>query len=209
MSTSRQNKAVAVTKAYYEKHAEHWVQSHANPFHDEKEFRILLKYLAPRASVIDIGCAGGVLVPLFLGIGRGLRYSGIDITKKFISIAQKRYPHLPFSVGDIADRRTLPRKKFDAFIARAILMHLPLELWDAALSNIEHLSKPRAYGYIVLPARRPPSLSADEDPRHFTLLPEKEQMILMQNRGWKIVKKFAHDSGPKKAHWIGYIVRLP
>jgi 2-polyprenyl-3-methyl-5-hydroxy-6-metoxy-1,4-benzoquinol methylase len=209
MSTSKQNKAVAGTKAYYEKYAAEWVRTHSDPFHDEKEFRILIQHLDPRASVIDIGCAGGVLVPLFLGIGKGLRYHGIDIAKKFISIAQNRYPQLPFSVGNVVDKKTLPRKRFDAFIARSVIMHLPLELWNVALENIEGLSKPNAYGYIVLPERRPPSITPSQDQRHFTLLPGKDQAAFMKGRGWKIIKKFIHDSGSHKARWIGYIVQLP
>jgi hypothetical protein len=88
-------------------------------------------------------------------------------------------------------------------------MHLPLELWDLAFENIEGLSKSRAYGYIVLPERRPPSLNPSEDTRHFTLLSGKDQISFMKDRGWKIIKKFTHDSGPGKAKWVGYIVRLP
>lgn len=209
MSTSRQNKEISVTKAFYEKNAEEWVRSHGDPFHDEKEFRILAKYLSPRASVLDIGCAGGVLVPLFLGIGRDFRYHGIDIAKNFIAIAKRRYPQLPFTVGNLVDKTTLPRKKFDAFIARSVIMHLPLEQWDVAFKNIEDISKSKSYGYIVLPERRPPSLNPTEDYRHFTLLSEKEQISFMKKRGWKIVKKFTRDQGPGKAHWIGYIVQLP
>ncbi|MFZ2253068.1 MAG: class I SAM-dependent methyltransferase [Minisyncoccia bacterium] len=209
MSISKQSKEIRVTKAYYEKNADVWTKTHSDSFHDEKEFRCLKEYINPKATVIDIGCAAGVLVPLFLGIGKGLRYSGLDIAKKFITIASRRYPHLPFTEGDIADRTTLPTKKFDAFIARSVLMHLPLPLWDTAFENIEHLTKHGAYGYLVLPASRPPSLSTNDDPRHFTLLTEKEQSDFFKKRQWKIVKKFKHATGPNKANWIGYVVQLP
>lgn len=200
---------VKKTKAYYEKYANVWIKTHADSFHDEKEFRVLVQYLTPKATVIDIGCAAGALVPLFLGIGRSLKYHGIDIAQKFIKIASERYPQLPFTEGNIADLTTLPKKKFDGFIARSIIMHLPLSLWDTAFANIEHITKTGAYGYIMLPAQRPPTVTPLDDPRHFTLLSEKEQIAYMKNRGWKIVKKFKHATGPTKAHWVGYIVQLP
>lgn len=206
---SKLAKEIRDTKAYYEKHADIWAHTHADSFHDEKEFRVLTQYLTPKASVIDIGCASGTLVPLFLGIGRGLRYHGIDIAKKFVKIATQRYPQLPFTEGNIVDYSTLPKKKFDAFLARSIIMHLPFSAWDITFENIERITKPGAYGYIVLPENRPPLAVQSTDTRHFTLLSEKEQVTYMKNRGWKIVKKFKHAKGPNKAHWVGYIVRLP
>jgi len=209
MSTSKRSREIAVTKAYYEKNADVWVKTHADPFHDETEFRVLRTLLSPNASIIDIGCAGGVLVPLFLGIGKGLRYEGFDITKKFISIATRRYPQLKFSQGDILDRATLPKKKFDAFIVRAVLMHLPFPEWETAFENIERMTKKGGYGYVVLPSNRPPTISSVTDSRHFTLLSEKEQTNFIRKHKWKIVKKFKHTRGQYKANWIGYIVRLP
>ncbi len=206
---SKLAKEVRDTRAYYEKHADIWARTHADSFHDEKEFRVLMQYLPPKASVIDIGCASGTLVPLFLGIGRGLKYHGIDIAKKFIKIAMQRYPQLSFTEGNIADYSTLPKKKFDAFLARSIIMHLPFSEWDTACGNIEKITKPGAHGYLVLPEQRPPSITPQNDPRHFTLLSEKEQIAYMKNRGWKILKKFKHAAGPYKAQWIGYIVQLP
>lgn len=209
MSTSRLVKEISTTKAFYEKYAYEWAQKHSNSFYHEKEFRILKKLLKENASVVDIGCAAGVLVPLFLGIGKGLRYHGIDITKRFIKMALERYPQLTFTEGDIAKYETLPRKKFDAFIGAAVLMHLPFTLWDTAFSNIEKLSKPKAFGYIVLPAQRPPLAIDSKDTRHFTLLPQKDQVTFMKKRGWKIIKTFKHATGPNKASWVGYIVQLP
>ena len=99
--------------------------------------------------------------------------------------------------------------KFDGFIAAAVLMHLPHTEWNAAFTNIESVTKPGAYGYVVLPENHPPLAVQSTDTRHFTLLSEKEQITYMKNRGWKVVKKFKHATGPNKAQWIGYIVQLP
>ncbi len=209
LKQSKKTKEVAQTKAYYEKYAHEWAKSHANSFYHEKEFIYLKELLKPNASIIDIGCAGGVHVPLFLGIGRGLKYHGIDITKKFVALASHRYPQLTFTEADISIQETLPRKKFDGFLALAVLMHLPFTLWDAAFGNIEKMVRSGGYGYVVLPENRPPLTVDSTDTRHFTLLSEKEQIAFMKKRGWKIVKKFNHTVGQNKAQWVGYIVKLP
>jgi SAM-dependent methyltransferase len=209
MSTSRLAKEISATKAFYEKHAREWAKNHSDPFHDEKEFRALQALLPKNASVVDIGCAAGVLVPLFLGIGNGLRYTGIDIARSFIKLAQSRYPKLTFIEGNIADSTTLPKKKFDAFLARAVIMHVPYTEWDAVFANIERLVKPGGYGYIVLPENRPPFSLESTDTRHFTLLTKDEQVAYIKLRNWKIIKKFAHTHGAHKASWCGYIVKLP
>lgn len=112
---SKLAKEVRETKAYYEKYAEKWAATHADSFHDEKEFRVLMHYLTPKASVIDIGCASGTLVPLFLGIGKGLKYYGIDIAKKFINIASRRYPQLSFIEGKLLTSPHCQRKNLMHF----------------------------------------------------------------------------------------------
>ncbi len=93
--------ATKYIKAYYDKHAESWTLRKSDSFFQEIPFRKFEKYLKKGDSVLDIGCAGGIHVPLFLGIGRKLKYAGIDISKSMIKIAKSRYPQLSFIVGDI------------------------------------------------------------------------------------------------------------
>ena len=206
---SKLAKEVRETKAYYEKNAEKWASTHTNSFYHEKQFVYFKDLLTPNASVIDVGCGSGALVPLFLGIGKGLRYYGVDIAEKLIAIAKRHYPQLTFTEGNIADRNTLPKKKFDGFIATSVLMHLPFTEWDTAFSNIESLTRPSAYGYVVLPVEGPQHGAQSTDTRHFTILTEEEQSAYMKNRGWKIVKKYKLAPGCNKTQWVGYIVKLP
>lgn len=207
MSTSRRNKEIAVTKAYYEKYAGEWAEKRTDSFHHEKEFTGLVSLLRKGASVIDIGCASGIHVPLFLGIGRGLRYEGLDIARSFLKIASRRYPQLTFSAGNIADQTSLPKKRYDAFMAVAVLMHIPKDLWDEAFGNIERTIRPRGYGYITLPID---STSNDlKDVRHFTIIPEKEQKAYLRSRGWKILQTTTKLGSNGRPIWKGYIVQLP
>jgi 2-polyprenyl-3-methyl-5-hydroxy-6-metoxy-1,4-benzoquinol methylase len=206
---SRRFKEIAATKAYYEKHAAIWTSTKVNSFHHEAEFTQFTKLLKPKASIIDIGCAWGIHVPLFMGIGRHLRYQGIDIARSFLKIARRRYPQLNFGEGNIADASTLPKKRFDGFLAVAVLMHIPKESWDRAFMNIEGLVKSGGYGYLSFPTEHPSGDSKSLDSRHFTLMSESEHVSYLKKRGWKILKKTHKKGSGGKDIWRGYIVRLP
>ena len=197
------------TKRYYEEHADIWLERKNNSFFHEKQFTALFKHLTKGARVLDIGCAGGIHVPLFLGIGRHTKYEGIDITNKFLKTAQRRYPQLAFSYGDIVSGEGLPKKKYDAFCAVSVLMHAPEDKLDQTLDNVSRLMKPGAYGYLTYPMQHPSGEHADQDARHFTLLSEAEQKSLFKRHHWKILKSGNMDGFSTPNVWKWYLVQLP
>lgn len=201
----RQNR----TKQYYEKNGAAWAAKKTNSFYHEKQFTRFCSFLKPRAHVLDIGCASGIHVPMFFGIGRKLRYTGLDITNAFLKVARRRYPQLTFIQGDIGDKRTLPKKKFDAFLALSVLMHISLEEWPTMFKNIESITKPGAIGYLSFPVGHPSGADVENDSRHFTILSEKKQRETLEARGWKILARGKMDGFTQKNVWRWYIVRLP
>jgi 2-polyprenyl-3-methyl-5-hydroxy-6-metoxy-1,4-benzoquinol methylase len=203
------SKEIKQTKSYYDKHATAWSKSHSNSFHHEMQFTKFAALLKKGSTVLDIGCAQGIHVPLFHGIGAHLKYIGIDISTSFIKIAKRRYPQLTFLEGDIADEKTLPKKKFDAFIATAVLMHVPHELWNQMYSNIEKLTKRGALGYVVLPTEHPSATKSETDTRHFTTFTAQEQQRFIKERGWKILHSGTLDGTTKTGIWKWYVVQLP
>lgn len=211
MPAAKQSKKipeVAKTKAYYEKYADIWSSQKTNSFHHETQFKKFIHRLPEKASVLDIGCASGIHVPLFLGIGRHLRYTGVDIARSFIKIASRRYPQLTFLEGDITKKETLPKKKYDGFFAGAVLMHVPLTYWDTMFENIVRITKPKAIGYLSLPTERP-SEATKVDNRFFTLMTEAEQVAYIKSMGWKILHKGTLNGSSKNGIWKWYIVQLP
>lgn len=128
-------KEVSKTKAFYNKNAALWSSRKTDSFHHELTFMKIISLWPEKASIIDIGCASGIHVPLFLGMGHKLRYFGIDISKAFLKIASRRYPTLTFAQGNILEKESLPKKKFDGFWAAAVLMHVPLEGWGKCLQT--------------------------------------------------------------------------
>jgi trans-aconitate methyltransferase len=197
------------TKKYYNKKFQIWTDKKTNAFHHEKQFTKLVGLWPQKGRIIDIGCANGTCTPMFLGIGRHLSYHGIDNSAAFLKIAKRRYPQLPFEFGDIADKKTLPSKKFDGFWAAAVLMHIPFSQWDEMFLNLEGLCKPGSYGYVALPVAHPNKVPADDDTRHFTILSESEQRAYMKNRGWKIKHAGTLDGFTTESVWRWYIVQLP
>jgi trans-aconitate methyltransferase len=200
---------INTTKKYYDKNGDLWVNTKTNSFAHEKPFQKLITLWPAKGRIIDIGCAGRIHVPLFLGIGNKLKYYGIDISKLFIKIAARRYPQLKFELANIADPKTLPKIKFDGFYASAVLMHIPLQQWDAMFGNIEKITKSGSFGYITLPVQHPSATKNDNDVRHFTILSEAEQIAYMKKRGWKIKNTGSLDGTTTAGVWRYYIVQLP
>ena len=203
------DKFIISTKKYYDKHAELWTKRKTDSFHHEEQFHKLIKLWPEKGTILDIGCAAGILAPLFLGIGRKLKYFGIDISNSFLKIARRRYPQLTFLQANIAEESSLPRKKFDGFLAAAVLMHVPLEHWEKMFKNIEKTLKPKSYGYITLPTEHPSKGPDDTDSRHFTLLGADEQVNTLKKLGLKIHSKGIIDGTTKHQVWRWYIVQLP
>ncbi len=202
-------KEIEITKKYYDKHGDAWINTKTNSFVHENPFRKLVALWPTKGRIIDIGCAGGIHVPLFLGIGHKLKYVGIDISKLFIKIATRRYPNLKFALGNIADASTLPKNKFDGFVASAVLMHIPREQWDTMFDNIEKITKSGSYGYITLPIAHPSAVKNEDDVRHFTILNEAEQIAYLKKRQWKVKSKGSLDGTSSAGVWKYYIVQLP
>lgn len=201
------DKVQKINKAYYERGAAQWAALKTHSFYSEKEFRIFEKYLKKGDRVLDIGCGHGRDVPLFLGIGRKLAYEGFDISVKFVETARSRYPQLRFYTGNILERKTLPRKKYDGFWAAASLQHIPHEDWPLMLENIEYLMRKGAVGYFSLPNDRS-NTASKKDARHFTLLKAAEVRKIMKERGWKLLKTGKLPATRDTATWRWYIARI-
>jgi len=203
------DKAIAKTKKFYDKQALIWTRNKTNSFHHEEQFHKMVKLWPEKGMILDIGCASGIHTPLFLGIGRKLKYVGIDISNAFLKIARRRYPQLTFLQANIADKNTLPRKKFSGFWAGAVLMHVPLEYWEVMFKNSEDTLKPKSYGYLSLPTEHPSKEPGATDSRHFSLLGANEQVATLKKLGWKIHSKGIIDGTTKSQVWRWYIVQLP
>lgn len=178
-----------------------WVNNKNNSFFHEKQFRLFKKLISKNAKVLDVGCAWGIHLPLFLGIGEGIKYEGIDISKRMISVAKNRWPHNKFLIGDILDKETLPNKKYDALWCAAILMHIPIDQWPNLFLNIRGLLNNKGYVYFTIPAEKLHDW-VKNDPRHFSLMYKKDVYKFLKINNWKLIQSGSLKGGNYKWNWF-------
>jgi 2-polyprenyl-3-methyl-5-hydroxy-6-metoxy-1,4-benzoquinol methylase len=200
-------KEVKKNLSFYNKNAELWADRKINPFSLEKQFIKFTKYFKKGANIIDIGCAAGAYVPLFMGLGRNLKYEGFDLSKNLISIAKRHFPQFKFYVADLLDTKSFLMKKYEGFWASAVLMHIPETNWFEMLNNISKICKPKAVGFILIPKEQ--HIPNDKNDSRFFAFFDKKKLIKMLNQvNWKIIESgFAYTNNVGDWHW--YLVRLP
>tara|TARA_B100000508_G_scaffold140846_2_gene143832 strand:+ start:13378 stop:14028 length:651 start_codon:yes stop_codon:yes gene_type:complete len=204
------NQHMSDTKTYYERGANRWAKTKTDSFFHEAEFQHFLDTVSPRdAKVVDLGCAGGLHVPLFLGMGRELHYTGVDLSQAFLEIAIRRYPQLSFYQGDLTECDSLPKQDFDAFWCAATFMHVPKVYMPLAAKNIGSICRPGAIGYFTLPKTHPSGDLAKDDPRHFEIMAPEEQRHLIGSFGWKIKYEAEKGGFHSPGVWQAYLVQLP
>jgi len=200
------DKIQKINRTFYDKNAASWAVRKGNPFFQEENFRQFVKYFKPGNLVLDIGCAAGNHVPMFLGIGRKLKYEGLDLSPKLLKIGKSRYPQLPFHKGSLLSARSLPRKKYHGFWASAILQHIPLKQWPLAIENLKKITRKNGVGYITVPKTRPMKQSKNDN-RYFELFTKAKFLKIAKEQKLKILKSGQMISG-NDTQWFWLIVRL-
>lgn len=199
---------IQATTDYYNTHAQTgWIDRKTNSFYVEEQFSHIAPLWPAGGTVLDIGCAAGLHVPLFLGIGRHTRYHGLDSSETFLSVARRRYPQLPFTLGSITNSNLFSTNQFTGFWANSILMHIPYSDWNEVFTYLETIMSPGSYGYLSLPTEHPEPTPTDT--RHFTIRTAAEQVAYLTGRHWHIVNQGVFDGFTKPGIWHWYIVQLP
>ena len=89
-------------------------------------------------TLIDIGCGDGTYTNDLKQILSDIHYTGFDPASDAIEIAKKKFSGIEYIVGDLLNKETFPKKKYDVAIIRGVIHHLP----DAAkgIANAVELS---------------------------------------------------------------------
>lgn len=197
-----------VTQKFYNEQASIWGKYIANSFWYEQRFRKFVSKFKSGDRVLDIGCAWGIHLPMFFGIGRKLRYIGMDISQSMLKMARSRFPQYEFLQGDILNFKTAVR--LHGFWAAAVLMHIAPEDWPKMMQNLERAILPGGYGFISLPAR-PSGRAPKKDKRYFSFWNKGKVEKMLATRGWKIKSWGKMPNLPTAWYidWTWYIVQLP
>lgn len=110
--------------AFFDRHAE---ADDYNVFTDLANARIIDAFLRftklpAGASVADLGCGSGVFTQLLRL--RGLTAQGVDISPKLIELARRKFPDVPFHVGDV-EELPFERASLDGLLLSGIVHHFP------------------------------------------------------------------------------------
>jgi ubiquinone/menaquinone biosynthesis C-methylase UbiE len=93
-------------------------------------------------SVLELACGSANDYRAFVEIGLAplLDYRGIDLTEKNVMNARRRFPGVPFGVGDV---RSLPfgDREFDYVIASDVFEHLSLDGMELALDEAMRVAR--------------------------------------------------------------------
>lgn len=108
--------------AHYERHAVAWdADRRSAAWVDQHYIERFLEFLPGDATVLDLGCGGGVPVAAYIAT-RGLHVTGVDSSPTLIGLSRVRMPDQEWIV---ADMRSLDLgRQFDGILAWDSFFHL-------------------------------------------------------------------------------------
>lgn len=110
-----------------------------------------ISLLPKGASVLDVGCAGGVKTQYL--VERELNVTGIDFSENMIKIAKERVPQANFLVYDMNAMDSF-EGMYDGIYLSAVILHVPKDQIVALLRKIVKHLKDGGYLYIAVKEKR-------------------------------------------------------
>lgn len=102
---------------------------------NEQVISKLVPYIKSGNKVLDIGCAVGLDLAIFLE--KGFNVTGIELSKEMAQFAQKRNPTVPIIIGNFME---MPLSNtYDAIFAQAFIHLFPKKESKKVLSKINDL----------------------------------------------------------------------
>ena len=103
------------------------------------------KIYSPKMSILDVGCGVGHYLRSFRKrVDKNIIYTGVDITERYIKLAQKIFPTARFKVGDALDL-PFPSNSFNIVFSNNLIQHMALPL-NKFISELIRVSKT----YVIL-----------------------------------------------------------
>ena len=117
---------------------------------EDRHTQLLVDYIRPTTSIIDIGCGWGRLLSLLPRKWRG-RYMGVDLCQQFIDLARENFPEHHFHLQNVRalDELIHPDDKFDLAIMISfrpmVIRNLGEEVWNQMEEQIKRVSVNQLY----------------------------------------------------------------
>ena len=109
-------------------------------FNTEKKYvDLLIDYLFPHATILDVGCGTGYPIASYL-IEHGFQVTGVDGSQELLKIAETKTPMMKRILGDV--RTVILKDKFDAIIEWWCLFHVPPDEHPLMIKRFSEWLKP-------------------------------------------------------------------
>ncbi len=145
-------KSMNLNKDTYNRIAEDWHRDHAADDWADMGIDTFLSFLNPGASILDVGCGGGLKVKYM--VAQGFNASGVDLAETFITIARREVPDAHFEVLDMLDSQSLTQT-YDGILMQASLLHIPKKDAPRVVKDFANKLNPGGYFYLAVKEVRP------------------------------------------------------
>lgn len=162
-------------------------------------------------SVLDVGCGTGYGTNCLANLGAE-KVTGIDISKKFIDIAKKKYikPNVRFEVLDALKLERL-EEKFDIITCFEVLEHLPIGTHEEFLSDVGRILKSEGKLFLSTPNRLLASPGSDKPlfPYHTKEFSPKELKEILERHFQSVVVYGVRYNSEERIKRIASLVKRP
>lgn len=119
----------------YDRIADHFSDTRHDPW---PEFELLTPYCTPVTNLLDVGCGNGRLAHTIPAV----HYTGLDLSRQLLAIAQQRFPQYTFIHGSVL-HLPFSDSLFDIVACVATLQHVPsLPYRQTAMQELARVLKP-------------------------------------------------------------------
>jgi SAM-dependent methyltransferase len=178
--------------ALYERHARHWdAARQREPMVEMTWLDRFRAEMPATASILDLGCGGGVPVAKFL-IEHGFNVTGLDTSESMISLCRDRFPGNEWLVGDM--RKISLGRTFRGLVAWDSFFHLAHDDQSRMFPVFRQHSAPGAFLLFTSgPGHGEAIGSYEGDPLYHASLAESEYRSLLSENGFSVLAHTARD----------------
>lgn len=194
------------TIKYYDENALTWAQKHGLSGDKELMFQPemeLLFKLVPQGKILEIGTGhGGDAIQLVKHYGLN-NYVGVDASGGLLRIAKERNPKADLRLANVFEL-DFPKESFDGFWISAMLIHIPKNKLNEALSNVHLVTKKGGVGFVSI-MEGTADMEESRPGRYFSLWGQDEFTDELLKAGFETLHKRRIDTDASS--WMTYLIK--
>jgi len=109
----------------------------------QKVLEYICQNTPKNGSLLDLMCGPGYLLGKIAKKRKDLILKGMDIDKRYIGFARKKYPRIDFELGNILSWKS--KEKYDAVVCTGSLHHVPYNQQENAVKKMAAMVKPGGF----------------------------------------------------------------